>query len=233
MRKPRAFANGSTGRIVMVLLTVVGLASTATAQEPGMPGRLAIEAIDSGFVVTPTIKLTGVDDGLGTLTGMTAGWMTDRRLLIGAAGYWLTGGGGDVDMAYGGGVVEWFSNPGSRVDVSVGSLVGFGSATLDTVVDLDSSVGLFSRGRFTRYGRPSLPDSVIVRSREVFFTAEPQATLVLNATQWLRLGVGAGYRLVGSADGFEDRLHGKLRRSVRPPMIETRIKRGRTRSINS
>ena len=74
-----------------------------------------------------------------------------------------------------------------RVDVSVGSLVGFGSATLDAVVDLDSSVGLFSRERFTRYGRPSLPD--------------------------------------------EDRLHGELRRSVRPPMIETRIKQGRTRSI--
>jgi hypothetical protein len=47
---------------------------------------------------------------------------------------------------------------------------------------------------------------VILRSR--FFIAEPQANLLWNFTDRLRLNWGIGYRLIGGASGVEDRLRG-------------------------
>ena len=184
-------------------VTLVGLAfaATAAAQGSGSPG-LVLEEMQSGFVVTPVVKLTDVDDDLATIAGLYGGYLTDGHLLIGAGAYWLTGGAGEVDMAYGGGVVEWFSNPGGRVSASIGSLVGVGSATLDTVV------GRSAHGRFGFFGRRGTLPTIAVRYRQEFFVAEPQASFVLNANDWLRVGLGAGYRLVGGASGFEERLRG-------------------------
>ena len=198
-------------RVGVGLLAVPVLVGPISAQGIGASAGLVLEEMQSGFVVSPGVKLADVDGDLGTLAGLNGGWMTDGRLLIGAGAYWLTGGVDDVDMAYGGGVVEWFSNPGGRVSASIGSLVGIGSATLDTEVDLDGGSGLagrFSRDRFRFFGRHGLPSSATVRFREQFFIAEPQASLVLNAADWFRVGLGAGYRLVGGAHEFDDRLRG-------------------------
>lgn len=79
------------------------------------------------------------------------------------------------------------------------------------MVDFDGGSGRldrFSRGRFGFFGRRGLPSSATVRFREEFFIAEPQASLVLNAADWFRVGLGAGYRLVGSASEFDERLRG-------------------------
>jgi hypothetical protein len=38
--------------------------------------------------------------------------------------------------------------------------------------------------------------------------AEPQANASFTFTNWLRLGVGAGYRLIGGASGLESRFRG-------------------------
>ena len=167
--------------------------------------------MQSGFVFTPEVKFTEVDSEFGTLVGATGGWLTDGRLFIGAGAYWLTGGPAAVDMAYGGGVVEWFSDPGALVSVSIGSLLGFGTATLDTVVGLDDASffgSRFERGPFGASGRGRGPTSATVRFREDFFVAEPRANLVLNASDWLRIGLGAGYRVVGAAGEFDERLRG-------------------------
>ena len=198
-------------RISIGLLAVPIFVGGTSAQELGTSTGLALEEMQSGFVVSPVVKLADVDGDIGTLAGLYGGWMTDGRLLIGAGAYWLTSGADDVDMAYGGGVVEWFSNPGAWVSASIGSLVGVGSATLDTVVNFDGGSGRsgrFSRGRFGSFGRHALPASATVRFREEFFIAEPQASLVLNAADWFRLGLGAGYRLVGGAREFDERLRG-------------------------
>ena len=45
-----------------------------------------------------------------------------------------------------------------------------------------------------------------MRFREEFFVFEPQANVVFNATDWFRVGLGAGFRAIGAAGGFEDRL---------------------------
>lgn len=195
-------------KTVLVLLVAATLVNTASAQEVIPMQGLVLEEMQSGFVVSPVVKFTGVDDDLGTLAGVSGGWMTDGRLLIGAGAYWLVGGADEVDMAYGGGVVEWFSSPGARVSASIGSLVGFGSATLDTVVDSRHRLDGFGRVSLSRFGGRRFLPSTTLRFREEFFVAEPQASLVLDVTDWFRVRLGAGYRLIGLADQFEDRLRG-------------------------
>ncbi|MGH9318972.1 MAG: hypothetical protein ACRD21_24565 [Vicinamibacteria bacterium] len=44
--------------------------------------------------------------------------------------------------------------------------------------------------------------------REGFFVSEPQANASFTFTSWFRLGVGAGYRLIGGASGLESRFRG-------------------------
>jgi hypothetical protein len=57
-------------------------------------------------------------------------------------------------------------------------------------------------GRFPH----SFPSSV--RVDEAFFVAEPQANVSYTFTSWLRLGAGAGYRLVAGASDLESRFRG-------------------------
>ena len=216
---------------VFAILAVVGFLGgvTASAQEPAAESRLTVERIRSGFLVAPDLKLTNIDGSSGAVAGLYGGFITDRRLLVGAGAYWLTGEPAGVDMAYGGGLVEWFANPGGRVDFSVRSLFGFGRATLSSTVEtpvfdaLHGHAGRLSyggprhgrhRGRWSHMGHPAWnddfkwPSSFTYRYREDFLIADPQLSVHLNVTDWLRIGGGAGYRFVGQAGSDGKRLQG-------------------------
>ena len=218
-------------RALCALLASGGFLSgvTASAQEPAAPGRLTVERIRSGLVIAPDLKLTSIDGHSGAVTGLYGGFITDRRLLVGAGAYWLTGGSDAVDMAYGGGLVEWFANPGGRVDFSVRSLFGVGRATLSSTVAtpvFDAFRGHAgrppygwpghgrNRGGWFHGGHPTWrddfdwPSSVTFRYRNDFLIADPQLSVHLNLTDWLRIGGGAGYRFVGRAGADGDRLRG-------------------------
>ena len=227
-RRPARRCRWSFGALVALGLLVAGAA--ASAQEPEAPTRLVVEEIRSGFVVAPDLKLTSVDGGAGVLTGLYGGFITDRRLLIGAGAYWLTGDPGSVDMAYGGGLVEWFANPGGRVDFSVRTLLGAGRATLVPEVGTPVFYGGFHgpsgrlfpggrshgrgrghhpwRGGNPAWDRSPWPGSVAFRYREDFLVADPQLSVHLNVTDWLRIGGGAGYRFIGHAGPAGERLQG-------------------------
>lgn len=219
------------GPLVILLLTLGGLptGATAWAQEPEQPGRLKVERIRSGLLIAPDLKLTSIDGGAGAVAGLYGGFITDRRLLVGAGAYWLAGGPASVDMAYGGGLVEWFANPGGRVDVSLRSLFGAGQATLASTVETPFFNafrghtgrplyggpghgrhwnGWFHGLRAARNGNLAWPTSFAFRYRENFLIADPQLSVHLNVTDWLRIGGGAGYRFVGRAGSDRERLQG-------------------------
>ena len=193
-------------------LIVANVTATTAAQESGaIPRSLVVEEIQDGFVVKPSFKLTEVDDELGALAGLSIGQITDGRLFLGVGINWLVSESNHTDLAYGGGIIEWFSDPDARVKLSVGSLVGLGAATLDTAVSFGGGGfygGRFSGHRFGRHGFDRFPGVSVVRFREEFFVFEPQTNVVFNATDWFRVGVGAGFRVIGAAGGFEDRLQG-------------------------
>lgn len=155
-------------RIRPIVLAAVAtvLAAPAVAQPPDDAGRaFSVEEIDDGWVVAPDFRLTEVDDKLAAAVGVYGGYQLDRRLLTGAGAYWLKG--DRTDLSYFGPLIEWSTKTGGRFDVSIGALVGVGSATryvlfgdvFDNRRDLDASAlpphggRRFGRGAGPRFGR--------------------------------------------------------------------------------
>ncbi len=56
-------------------------------------------------------------------------------------------------------------------------------------------------------GWPGWPAD-LVPARQNFLLAEPQASIHLNVTPWLRIGGGAGYRLIGQGGAYTGQLEG-------------------------
>ena len=94
-----------------------GVGTAASAQEQPVQDRFTMEEVRNGWIVAPDFKFTQINDGDAVLAGAYGGKMIDGRFLVGGGAYWLSGA-PDVNMAYGGGLVEWFGNPGSLVDFS-------------------------------------------------------------------------------------------------------------------
>ena len=202
----------SLGTVALVVLAAAAAPPTA-AQEPVAPpaaGSLVVEETRSGFVVAPDYRFTRVDGQSAGLLGVRAGLLTDRRLFIGGAAYGLPGNRDGLKMLYGGGLVEWFANPGGFVDFSVSGLVGAGSATVTPGSILSGYSRLTLDGGRDQFSYQEL----WTRHRgwwtghHKFFVAEPQATVHLNLTDWLRVGGGAGYRFAGAAGDANGRLSG-------------------------
>jgi hypothetical protein len=189
---------------------------------PASPRKPVVERIESGFVLAPEVRVTEIDDRTATLVGGYGGWLTDRTILIGAGGYWLANGDGR-ELAYGGAVVEWAVRGRERIGFAVRGLVGVGRATLesslfgdlgDRDIDVPRLFGRFGRRgqSFGHGGDLRIPvvggSGFTVRVEDTFLVAEPQVTFIWNAADWMRLNIGAGYRVVGATDWFGDRLNG-------------------------
>ena len=165
---------------------------------PVTQGPMTIEAIHSGFLAAPDVKITEVDRKTSALVGGYAGWVTDDTFFIGGGGYWIADTHrNDREMAYGGLVVQWLALKSSRIGFGAKGLVGGGEATLLNTVTITPRVPEFRDGN----GRAPTPAPALVqtvRFREGFLIAEPEALLSLRLTNKIRLAVGAGYRFTGS-----------------------------------
>lgn len=177
----------------------------ASQEPPPAPARPTVERMKNGFVVAPDVRLTEVDGDFASLAGAQLGWMTDKTLFVGFAGYWLADGAEDRDMAYGGAVVEWALRGDQRFGVSARALLGGGSATLSRpqgTLEPPRFQGPFHRRGFAPFhGRTAL-------LRDDFFVAEPQLNLLWNVKDWLRVNAGVGYRFIDTEASVEDRLRG-------------------------
>lgn len=204
----------SRGLIACFFLSLAPMA--ASAQQPATPvpqgaqSQLVVERIQNGFLVAPDFKVTEVDRNFSKLAGVYGGWVNDNTLLIGAGGYWLTNRSNDLKMAYGGLVVGWLIRHDRRLGFGAKGLVGLGEGTLGTTLDLPSP--LFDRDRQGRLRMSASPTVSGRRARVIFhdqfFIAEPEVNVSLRLAKWLRLSGGVGYRVIGSAEGLEDRLRG-------------------------
>lgn len=214
------------------LLFVLGALAPASAQT-STTRTLSSGGVDSNFVIAPDFKFTDINGDFANLAGAYGGWMIDKKLLVGGAAYTLTNGSGADGMTYGGGVVEYFVNQDSLVNVSVRALVGGGSATLGSnLADLDrgfdfdgfdvdrflGNARLFPSGsrrgnvgnlldRFR--GRFDFDDlDEVFSTSSSFFIAEPELDVLLNISETFRLSFGGSYRFIGGADRLNRRLDG-------------------------
>ena len=166
--------------------------------------------IESNVLVAPDFKFTELGGDFTGMAGLYGGWLINQKLLIGGGAYFQTNEGVVSDMRYGGAVLEYFTNPSRLVNFSVRGLVGAGSATLTRftrpIIFCDAFSGCGFSPDHPTTNRPPFDNSFQVD--ETFLVAEPEANVTLNVTEKFRIGFGGGYRFVGAANGFEERLDG-------------------------
>jgi hypothetical protein len=201
----------------LVMFLAVGAPLFGQDRTSGSPTQTLVQnQLESDILVAPDFKMTDLDGDLTGLAGIYGGWLINQKLLIGGGGYFQTNEGRVSDMRYGGAVLEYFVNPSRLLNVSVRSLVGGGTATLNR-----SPFGRFpgSEGPddvdFFRFdldrrfrGRPERMDPFVGEVDETFLVAEPEVNATLNVTEKFRIGFGGGYRFIGAANGFENSLDG-------------------------
>jgi hypothetical protein len=216
-RLPKKFAFPLVAILVGIGSSSLGLAVNAQDTETLIQGD-----IDNGFVLAPDFKFTEIDGSFANLAGAYGGWLINNKLLLGGGGYTLTNRSDDFKMTYGGFVLEYFFQPTRLVNFSVKGLVGGGKATLPgpfkdwpMPLNLDEEFNRLFGSRNQRGKGPAdptifppfpIPDFDDIE--ESFFIAEPEANVVLNVTDMIRIGFGGGYRLIGGAGRINKRLDG-------------------------
>ena len=215
--------------LVMFLVVTTPLFGLDTASAQSTQ-TLVQNQLESNVLVAPDFKLTDLGGELTGLAGVYGGWLINQQLLIGGGGYFQTNESDVSGMKYGGAVLEYFVNPSRMVNFSVRGLLGGGTATInrfwfgrfpilndfdnldDVFSDLDfPRINLGNIGRRFRRGRPGFDGidlNEVLEVDQTFLVAEPEANMTLNVTEKFRIGLGAGYRFIGAANGFENRLAG-------------------------
>lgn len=198
---------------VLVMGAMVLGASGASAQtthvDPQAPAKLLVEKIESHWLIAPDVRGADFDGRAGTLAGGYVGRVTDRTLVFGAGGYWLTNRDDDFKVAYGGAVVEWLARSDRKIGFGVRTLVGGGSATLPrTLGDIVRIDADRRNGRNARFGGRTVDPDARIAVRDDFLVIEPQVNLLWNLTRRHRVSFGVGYRAVGSAPLLGDQLKG-------------------------
>jgi hypothetical protein len=187
------------------------VAAGSEQQAAQAPGPLVFERVRSGFVVGPDFRITDIDDATGQIIGGYGGWLAEGMFLVGGGAYWLAAG-SDVDMFYGGAVVGWIMPSDRPISFGTRALIGAGEATLKTDVMFrapDYPGRPMPAARFGRTGGDDWSSSVHrVELDQGFFVFEPQVDVFVRFAGWARLSCGVGYRVIGGANGFEDRLRG-------------------------
>lgn len=204
---------------VHAALMVVVAAASASAQTSAPPsgaGPLQISTVQSGPVIAPEVRITQINDKRTTLAGGYLAWQTERRLLIGAAGFMNTNRADSFETQYGGAFARWTFLADSPISVSTGLLAGFGSATLARPYGeifgepRPAATPTLGAGTRVRFGRQTsaITAATPVRVHDDFLLLEPQLHLVWTVAPWLRVDAGATYRAVGSSELLERQLRG-------------------------
>jgi hypothetical protein len=184
----------------------LAVAAPATAQ-PIQSGPMSVERIQSGGAGAPLVKITDFDGHVTTLVGGEGGWMTDRTMFVGAAGFWMVNGPHDEGMGYGGLSMHWWWHGSEPVGFALKGLIGGGTATLwDTVTQ---------RVPVPPYPVPYRGGDVPTATRtfsvwhyEGFFIAEPEADAFFRLGDHFRVTGGVGYRIIGADHNTDNRLRG-------------------------
>ncbi len=199
----------------------------ASAADPGqkpapVPSTVTIERVPSGWVVAPDVTFTEVNKQAATLVGAYGGWLQDRTWMFGGGVYWLANQSHDTDMVYGGLVSQFMARSDRRIGFGIKGLIGGGDATLTARYGdvFGTPVASGPPIVFGRSHHPPHPDNrppsggitadTRVVFNEVFFIAEPQAQLMWNVSDHVRITFGAGYRITAGGDEVNDRLRGPI-----------------------
>lgn len=187
--------SGTVGILpALVLLGLALVAPDARADAPAAPARmetLAGAGFTHGGFGGPTATGTVLLDRPALLVGGRGGWIVNHTFVLGGAVHGLLPIGStfeaptgprELRLSYGGLWLEWLFAPESFIHGSLGVLVGAGWTETRRVGSVD-------------------PDTV-----RALWAVEPTATVELNVTEFLRVGLAASWRQLGgtSEPGLTD-----------------------------
>lgn len=174
----------------VLLLAVAVLAGSASAAEDRPADEVLVSGeIEHGGFGGPEMRFSSVLGSGAVFVGARGGWIINHRFIIGGAGYGLASrigapssaqpgiGRYDLSFGYGGPCFEYVVAPGRLWHLSVLSL--FGAGGLQYV---------------SRELAPPSPRTSAV------FVWEPALLLEVNVVSFLRIDLGASYRLVSGAE---------------------------------
>jgi hypothetical protein len=180
---------------LLAVASMFSIANTARAEEaaPSEEDKVLIGPnVKHGGYGAPEVKVTSFTGDAALLVGGQAGWIIDRQLVLGVAGYGLAmshspteellrpEGPSRIAFGYGGARVAWTHRPQRMFHASFGVLVGAGGVG---VVTHDIGAG--------RY---------YTHNTAAFFAAEPATELELNVTSFMRVSASVGYRFITGTD---------------------------------
>jgi hypothetical protein len=172
--------------------TPVNVSLPATTRAVDVPTRnppVVIQgSTENGFVIAPDFRVAQLHHGTAAFAGLYGGYVFERRLLIGAGGYWQANPSHGERLAYGGAVVEWSGWTDRRIGFTAHGLAGYGQAQGSRTILFDPRMP-----DADRHGRP-------FGLNEGFFVAEPEMQVVARFGSRVSLHAGVGYRLTSSHD---------------------------------
>jgi hypothetical protein len=184
MRKEGTMRNAIVAGLVGLILT----STTAAAQEPETVSAMSTDLQDYGGFLGLDVRFGDMSDEFAAFVGAHGALLLKHRVYLGMAGYGLAtdearaqiGGpdaGPPLEMGYGGLLVGYVVPTPGLVQLTVDALLAGGGVKYDGTVA-----------------------SGIDDEWDGVFVFEPNAGLELKLARILRLGFGAGYRLVGGVD---------------------------------
>jgi hypothetical protein len=161
--------------------------------------------VHQGGYAAPEVKITSFTGDAALLAGGQAGWIIDRSLVLGLAGYGLATahspvpelsspiGTSRIGFGYGGVRLAYVFTPQRLVHLSTGALVGAGGVTAVTSERVfDAEDGDTDQRWRAHHGG-------------AFFVAEPTADVEINLHKYVRVALSGSYRFASSTDrpGFK------------------------------
>jgi hypothetical protein len=180
---------------VIIFLIVTGMIGYSQEE------TLLDENFESSGYGGPVVKFTQIKDEFGLLIGGYGGWLINHTFMIGGGGYGLvnkikanpeaqdlyysfTGRPLNIEMGYGGVILEYINNSNSLVHFAISTLIGGGGITYN---ERDDNNWDWS-------------NDLNNKPHDAFFVVEPELKAELNIASFCRLNVGCSYRFISGVN---------------------------------
>jgi hypothetical protein len=197
-------------RLFLTSLLLATVAAPAAADDQPPPpgttqGPMTVERTTNGWVIAPDVEIGSLGGSTATHAGAYGGWMFENTLLIGGAAYWQVNRSGPKRMDYGGFIAEWLVGANRPIGFGARALIGGGGAELESsFVPVPVPYGRDGN----RFAVPVPSGPVRFELHDGFVIFEPQANLLVNINQRLRIRAAGGYRFIDANPGVAHQLHG-------------------------
>jgi len=178
-------------KLLFVFLFIFG--SVIYAQEETFMGQ---EEVSNGGFGAPVIKFTSINSQFGVLVGGKGGWIINHSIILGAGGY---------------GLVNQTDGPVSSVSNNVSLVLGYGGFEMGYIISSDkivhSAVGILigagavsQRKNYNIFNYNITLPNLAALGYDNFFIAEPEVDIEFNIVRFLRIDIGASYRIISGVN---------------------------------